>query len=337
MGERARIAFHFARLTCDEPGAYFLKDDAAVLVPPAGKQLVITTDSVIQAIHVLADATPQQFAQKLVRRNLSDLAAMGAEPWRYTLNLHTPTGLGDEWFAAFAAALDDAQKQYGMVLVGGDSTSGSAVIHTTMTCFGLLPAKPPYPHPAGDEDDGLPLSRLHAWDGDDIYVSGTVGDAALALFMLQQQLPVGAALAARYHLPEPRLELGQRLRGIADAATDISDGLVADLTRICEASYTSATILREALPLSKTLQHLVQQDSKNWRFALSGGDDYELLFTASPTQRAAIQSLAIALNLPLTPIGTMEEIDRVAETAEVVVIDEEGKPLPIGDDGWEYR
>lgn len=323
MRERARIARCFVPLTQAEPGAFFLGDDAAVLQPPAGKQLVITTDSVIEAIHVLAGASPQQFAQKLMRRNLSDLAAMGAEPWRYTLNLHTPAGLHDDWFTAFAAALTEEQEQFGLVLIGGDSTSGGTAIHTTMTCFGLL--------------EGTPLLRSNAIDDDDIYVSGTVGDAAFALSMLQQSIPVGTSLAARYHAPEPRIELGQRLRGIARTAIDISDGLVADLSQIARESKMRAMILREALPLSKALQKEVQQHPESWRFALNGGDDYELLFTAPTHQRAAIQSLAIALQLPLTPIGTMQEIDLVTEVAGVVVMDAQGNPLPMPEGGWEHR
>lgn len=318
MVEHTRIAKYFAPLTASEPGAFSLGDDAAVLAPPAGQSLVITTDSVIEGTHVLPCATPQQFAQKLIRRNLSDLAAIGAAPWRYLLNLHTPRGMSDNWFALFAAALRAEQEHFGLVLAGGDSTSGDGPIHTTMTCLGLI--------------NGTPLRRNDAQIGDDIYVSGTVGDAAYALHLLQHNQTVSSALAARYHVPEPRLALGQKLRGVTNAAIDISDGLMADLIKICQASHVGAKLLREALPLSRPMQQAVQQNPENWRFAFNGGDDYELLFTANLSQRSAIQSLAIALNLPLTPIGTITEDDLA-----ITLLDATGAIIPVEEGGWEHR
>ena len=161
MGERTRIAQYFAPLAATEPGSFSLTDDAAVLTLPPGKQLVITTDSVIEGIHVLLAATPQQFAQKLMRRNLSDLAAMGAMPWRYSLNLHTPATLDDAWFAAFTAALAEEQQHFGCVLAGGDSTTGGVLIHATMTCFGLLDAAPLRRHAARVAEDVYVLSLIH--------------------------------------------------------------------------------------------------------------------------------------------------------------------------------
>lgn len=317
MAERARIARYFAPLTQGEPGAFNLSDDAAVLSPPAGKKMVITTDSVIQHIHVLADATPQQFAQKLVRRNLSDLTAMGAEPWRYTLNLHTPAGLAEDWFATFAAALAAEQTQFDMVLVGGDSTSGGNVIHTTMTCFGLV--------------EGTPLRRSGAQVGDDLYVSGTVGDAALALFMLQNKLDIPEEFAARYHCPEPRIALGQLLQPFASSAIDISDGLMSDISQLCTASHVGACVMRDALPLSPPAQQLLQQSERSWQYILNGGDDYELLFTAHPSQRDWIEIQAYSLQLPLTRIGT------ITEALEVTLLDEHQQPVAVGSAGFEHR
>ena len=205
MAERDRIARLFAPLTAEEPGGFNLTDDAAIVTPPPRQKLVVTTDSVIEGIHVLPRATPQQFAQKLVRRNLSDLAAMGATPWRYTLNLHTPRGLNEDWFAAFAAALGAEQTAFGMILIGGDSTSGGDEIHTSMTCFGLI--------------DATPIRRNGARIGNDVYVSGTLGDAAFALSLLQQNQPIDAGIAARYHTPDPRLELAKMLRNILVVVT----------------------------------------------------------------------------------------------------------------------
>jgi thiamine-monophosphate kinase len=311
MGERTRIARYFAPLAPDA-GSFSLTDDAAVLAAPAGFSLVITTDSVIESVHVLAAATPQQFATKLVRRNLSDLAAMGAQPWRYTLNLHTPHGIADEWFAKFSAALVAEQSQFGMVLIGGDSTSAPhAAIHATMTCFGLL--------------DGAPLRRNGAQVGDDIYVSGTIGDAALGLLMLQQKLPSDPALIARYHTPQPRLALGSSLHGIATSAMDISDGLLADTAQLCSASDVGAIIHRDAIPLSPAAQQAVA-----WQAILNGGDDYELLFTAPTSARDTIAELAASLALQLTRIG------EITAGNEVVLVDENNVRLPMPSAGFTH-
>jgi len=322
MAEHSRIARYFAPLTRGEPGSFHLTDDAALLTPPPGQSLIVTTDSVIESIHVLPGATPQQFAQKLLRRNLSDLAAMGAAPWRYTLNIHTPRGLGDDWFAAFADTLATEQAQFGCVLIGGDSSSGAAnaPIHTTLTCFGHI--------------DGAPLLRSTAQVGDDLYVSGTLGDAALGLKLLQQKpqqlSPEVQPLIARYHTPEPRLALGAALRGIATAALDISDGLLADMAQLCTASHVGARVQREAIPRSPELQHFLDGDATIWGCILGGGDDYELCFTAPAHAREAIQALGAQLGLPLTRIG------EITAAAGVVVVDESGVPVPIAQYGWEH-
>lgn len=316
MAERERIARYFAPLAAGEAGSFNLTDDAAVLTPPAGQSLVITTDSVIESIHVLEHATPQQFAQKLMRRNLSDLAAMGATPWRYSLNLHTPRGLADDWFAAFAATLATEQAAFNLLIIGGDSTSGGSVIHTSMTCFGLL--------------DSPPLRRNGAQIGDDIYVSGTMGDAAYALALLQQNTSLDSALATRYHCPTPRLELGKMLRSIATSAIDISDGLVADIQQICTASNCGARIEPSSLPLSHHLHHAALNAAQKNHFALSGGDDYELCFTAAKTQREAIAALGTSLQLPLTRIGEM------MQSTGVEVIDENGSAMHLSSHGWSH-
>lgn len=317
MNEHARIARYFAPLTAHESGSFNLTDDAAVLTIPAGKQLVVTTDSVIEHLHVLAGATPEQFAQKLMRRNLSDLAAMGSTPWRYTINLHTPPGLDEQWFAQFCAALAREQASFGLTLIGGDSTSAAGPIHTTMTCMGL--------------SDGQVLRRQGAHIGDAIYVSGALGGAAYALAQLQQHLPISNELAARYHCPEPRLALGAALRGMATSCLDCSDGLLADVTQLMTASSVGATLHRDALPVDEALRAVIASDETAWRFALSGGDDYELIFTAPPSAHTALHALAQSLALPITRIGEI-----TAGTA-LRVLDEDGNALPIPTRGWEHR
>lgn len=309
MAERARIATYFAALTSGEPGSFSLSDDAAVVTTPSGKHLVVTTDSVIEGIHMLRGAGPQQFATKLMRRNLSDLAAMGATPWRYTLNLHTPRALSEEWFAEFAAALAREQEQFGLTLIGGDSTSGGDHIHLTMTCFGLL--------------SGPALRRNSARVGDEVYVSGTLGGAAYALDLLQRNQPVDDALAVLYAAPEPRLALGQALLGIATSAIDISDGLIADAAQIAAASHVGLRIQRTALPLHPALQ------KEKLNVALAG-DDYELLFTAPTSARSAMVDMAQQLRLPVTRIG------EVVAGTRVQLIGADGREITVGGSGYEH-
>jgi thiamine-monophosphate kinase len=316
MGEHDRIARFFAPLTMAEPGAFNLTDDAAALDVPHGKRLVITTDSVIEGIHVLPGATPAQIAQKLMRRNLSDLAAMGATPWRYSLNLHTPHGLADDWFAAFADMLHAEQERFGLVLIGGDSTSGGDAVHATLTCYGL--------------SDGPLLTRAGARAGDDLYVSGTIGDAALALEWLQHGQDAPEALSARYHAPEPRLALGRALRGMATAALDISDGLVADAVQLCRTSNLSATILRDAIPLSDDARAMLHNQPELWQQVVAGGDDYELCFSAPANQRDALDALATTLALPLTRIGTLQV------GSGVTLVDANGVPIALANVGWSH-
>lgn len=291
MAEQSRIARWFAALAQQEPGAFSLTDDAAVLAPPAAMQLVVTTDSVISGLHVLPDASAAQIASKLMRRNLSDLAAMGATPWRYFLNLHTPTALPDAWFGELTATLRAEQERFGLVLAGGDSSSGGTQVHATLTCLGLVPQ-------AG-------LQRGLARVGDDVFVSGTLGDAALGLQLLLGKLSSDSAATAeltrRYHTPEPRLALGQQLHELAHAAIDISDGLLMDAARIASASGVALSLQRAELPLSDSARVVLDAQPDAWAQVLAGGDDYELLFTAPRAQRERIEQLRAGV--AITRIG----------------------------------
>ncbi|MGH6719309.1 MAG: thiamine-phosphate kinase, partial [Alphaproteobacteria bacterium] len=242
MDEFEAIARLFAPLAAAEPGALGLADDAAVLAPPAGRHIVVTTDVIAAGVHFLADDPADLVARKLVRVNLSDLAAMGAEPWVYLLGLTLVRPVDRDWLAAFAAGLAVDQAAFGITLAGGDTTAHDGPTVLSLTALGTVAP-------------GAALRRGTARDGDTVWVSGTLGDAALGLRVLRGEFPRLAAasrdhLAARYRLPTPRLDLGRGLVGLAHAALDVSDGLLADLGHICVASGLGASIQVDRLPLS---------------------------------------------------------------------------------------
>lgn len=312
----------FAALAEAEPGSFGLTDDTAVLTPPPNHHLVVTTDSVIESVHVLPDATPEQYAAKLLRRNLSDLAAMGAMPWRYLLNLTAPREVEEGWFRDFAVALQREQAQFGLVLVGGDTTRVGERLHCMVTMLGVI--------------EGAPLTRHGARAGDDVWVSGTIGDAALGLAMLQADRAAHGLWVDRYHMPQPRLALGKALCGIASAALDCSDGLLKDLARLCDASGVGVELQRDATPLSPDTRALFDNAPNDearealWQTVLTGGDDYELIFTALPEASGDLTGLAKFLKLPLTRIGTL------TEARDLYYRDHAGLHRFGADTGWEY-
>jgi thiamine-monophosphate kinase len=301
LGEFGRIKRFFAPLA--GPGGLDLGDDAALVDCAPGKRLVVTVDAMVEGVHYLPDDPPDLVARKLLRVNLSDLAAMGARPLHYLLTTALPAALGDDWVARFANGLAEDQRRFGVDLLGGDSvaTKGPAVL--SLTAIGEVGA-------------GAEIRRSGARLGDRIWVSGTIGDAFLGLAVLRGGYPeLGsderAALTVRFQLPEPRTALGPRLVGVAHAMCDVSDGLLADLGHICEASQAGAEVALAALPLSPAARRLtVAAPDLPVRLA-TGGDDYELLFAAPPEADEAIARLAAELELPITPIGTIQSGDRV--------------------------
>jgi thiamine-monophosphate kinase len=298
-------------------GALDLTDDAALLDPTPGRQLVLTKDAMVAGVHFLEDDPPGQIAQKLQRVNLSDLAAMGATPRGYLLALARPKAIADDWLAAFCAGLAADNVAFGIGLLGGDTVSTPGPLTLSLTAIGEVP-------------EGAALLRSGARPGDDIWVSGTLGDAALGLKVLQGELDVAedarGYLIERYRLPRPRLALGQALLGIASATIDISDGLVADLGHILEVSEVGAVLRGEALPLSAITRDLPGARDA----ALSGGDDYELLFTASSERRAEIDTLARRLDLPLTRIGA------IRAGSDLSILDAAGQEIGVSSRGWQH-
>jgi thiamine-monophosphate kinase len=298
-------------------GALALTDDAALLDPSPGRQLVLTKDAMVAGVHFLPADPPGQIAQKLLRVNLSDLAAMGAAPVGYLLALARPKEITDGWLAEFCAGLAADNGAFEVALLGGDTVSTPGPLTLSLTAIGEVPR-------------GAALLRAGAEPGDDVWVSGTLGDAALGLKTLQGALevaePARAFLIERYRLPQPRLALGQALRGLASAAIDISDGLVADLGHILEVSGVGAELRADALPLSAAARDLPGARDA----ALAGGDDYELLFTAAPERQAEIAALARPLKLPLTRIGA------IRPGSELRILDGSGQAIVPPSKGWQH-
>lgn len=267
-------------------------DDCALLLPAAGMQLAISTDMLVENRHFFAGADARCLGHKALAVNLSDLAAMGATPLAFTLALALPKA-DRAWLAGFSEGLFALADRHGCELIGGDTTRGP--LNICITVFGQVAP-------------GHALRRASAVAGDDIWVSGSLGDARLTLAGLRDEFPIDQATLAlaapRMHVPEPRLALGQALAGLAHAALDISDGFVGDLGHILAASRVGARVNVDALPAGPAL---ARQDTATRRqFCAQGGDDYELCFTADPASRAAIEAAAAAAGTPVTRVGVIE-------------------------------
>ena len=321
-GEFDLIARYFKPLSRAAPGAFALGNDGALLTPPEGASLVVTKDIMVAGVHYPEGEAPSAVARRLLRVNLSDLAAMGAEAMAYALGLALPRGVADTWVEDFAAGLARDQEEFGVALIGGDTvaTEGPAVL--SLTAFGTVAA-------------GACLTRAGAGAGDDIYVSGSIGDATLGLRIVRGGLPLlapadRAALAGRFRLPAPRLALGAALVGVASAAIDVSDGLVADLGHLCARSGVAARIAAESVPLSAAARRALAEPEVAIADLVSGGDDYELLFCAPPSARAALQALGRRLGLAVTRIGA------TGRGHGVVAVDAEGRPLPLARAGYRH-
>lgn len=298
------------------PGALELTDDAALVDVPAGLQLVVAKDAMVAEVHFLADDPPELIAGKLLRVNLSDLAAMGADPLGYLTVLARDPGTGTAWLQRFHAGLAADQRRFGCHLLGGDTVSTPGPLTLSLTVLGTVPT-------------GAALLRSGARAGDDLWVSGTLGDAAMGLRILRglaASEEETLALVDRYRTPRPRLELGRALRGLATAAIDVSDGLVADLGHVLEASRVGAAVDASLLPLSAAGRGIPGAREA----ALGGGDDYELLFTAPPERRADVEALRQLLDHQLTRIGS------VREGPDLSVHDADGRPVLVERDGWRH-
>ncbi|MBV8666398.1 MAG: thiamine-phosphate kinase [Burkholderiaceae bacterium] len=293
LSEFDLIATYFTRsIRCSERIALGVGDDCALLSPSPGMQLAISTDMLVEGRHFFPGANPYTLGHKCLAVNLSDLAAMGAKPLAFTLALALPVTEHD-WLQAFSQGMLALADEHECELIGGDTTKGP--LNICITVFGEVPL-------------GAALRRDAAKEGDDIWVSGTLGDARLALAGYRKECRIDEATlhaaSKRLHAPTPRVALGLALRGIAHAAIDISDGLFGDLRHILERSRLGARLDVDALPVGAMLAHQPQSMQRN--FALTGGDDYELCFTAAPEQREAVLAAARAATVPATRIGSVE-------------------------------
>ena len=311
-GEFALIARHFRPLA--GPGALDLKDDAALLAPPLGRELVLTLDTMVAGVHFLPDDPPDLVGRKLLRVNLSDLAAKGATPLGYLLSVSVPRGTPEEWFAGFAAGLAQDQAEFSITLLGGDTTSTPGPVSLSLTALGHV------------APGGMPR-RAGARAGDGIWVTGTIGDGALGLAVAQGRLadPTGHLLG-RYRLPRPRVGL---LRpGMVSAAMDISDGLVQDLGHLCRAGGLAAEIEAARVPLSAP----GRAAGAGWLpLCLTGGDDYELLLAVPPEAAPALAAAASDAGMTVTRIGGF-----LPGPPDVIVRGEDGAPLVLARGGWSH-
>ena len=321
MGEFDLIERYFKRPT--HKAALGVGDDCALLKPTEGMQLAVSSDMLVEGRHFLSTVDPVRLGHKALAVNLSDLAAVGAEPLAFTLALSLPR-VDEAWLAGFSNGLLRLADAHGCELVGGDTTRGP--LNICITVFGEVPVV------AGRSQA---LLRSGARPGDALYVSGTLGDAALALEVLLGRLRAPAAVldAARVRLeqPSPRVALGQALRGIASAAIDVSDGLLGDLGHILRQSGVGAMVeadVASSLVATKSYytraggQFDTQPALADWRrWALAGGDDYELLFSAPPSAEAAVAAAALASQTQVTRIGQIE-----AEPG-LRLVDGQGRPL----------
>ena len=317
LSEFELIARYFSRPPApDSRTALGVGDDCALMTPAPGMQLAISSDMLVAGRHFFPDADPLLLGHKCLAVNLSDLAAMGAQPIAFTLALALPEARAD-WLAPFSQGMLALADAHGCELIGGDTTKGPLTI--SIPGFGEVP----------------PLQALRrdaARAGDDIWVSGTLGDARLALAGYRQEFDINSEAlqlaAPRMHAPTPRVALGLALRGIALAAIDISDGLAGDLGHILDRSHVGATLDVDALPPGPALQ---QRDLHlRRRFTLSGGDDYELCFTAPARQREAVLKAAQSAGTAVTRIGQIDA------QAGLRLLDAAGEPLQDTPDSFDH-
>jgi thiamine-monophosphate kinase len=294
-----RLIARYFKPLARHPGAFGLDDDAAILSPPPGHDVVLKTDAIVGGIHFFPGDPADAVARKALRVNLSDLAAKGAKPAGFLLALALPKSVGEKWLAQFSRGLGEDAELYGCPLMGGDTDRTSGPVTIAIAAFGTLPA-------------GTMVRRAGAKIGDKVVVTGAIGDAALGLQL--RRAPASAKrwkltaamrkhLLGRYLMPEPRNAMAEALRTHASAAMDVSDGLAGDLAKLCRASGLAAEIAAGRVPLSPAARTALATDGKLLATILTGGDDYEIVATVASEKLTALQAAARAAGVALTEIG----------------------------------
>jgi thiamine-monophosphate kinase len=328
VSEFSLIERYFARRAAmhagDLPHATLgIGDDCALLAPRAGHELAISTDMLVAGRHFFADVDPFSLGHKALAVNLSDLAAMGAAPRAFTLALALPHA-DEPWLAAFSTGLFELAERHGCELIGGDTTKGP--LNICITVFGDVPA-------------GRALRRDGAQPGDDIYVSGVLGDARAGLGILRGEWHVGneadeRRLKSALEMPQPRVQLGLALRGVAHAVLDLSDGFAGDLLHILKRSNVKAWVDVDAVPCSQAVSDMPAEVRR--QCTLAGGDDYELCFTAPASARTAIASIAGRESVLLTRVGTIEPLDSPDDGPSITWRERNGAPVPLTLQGFDH-
>jgi thiamine-monophosphate kinase len=325
-GEEAIVQSYFAPLAQGFPGAFGLKDDCALLAPPPGHELVLTTDALAEGVHFIYGDAPEDVAWKAIAVNVSDLVAKGAAPLVYLMSLAFPEAPATEYLRRFASGLAAAQARFRISLAGGDTDRRPGPMSVTVTAVGTVPA-------------GSMVRRATARAADRILVSGTIGDAILGLKLrrdmrLAAGWGLGAAeadrLISRSLRPEPPLAVTEPLRAFAQAAMDISDGLAKDLGRMANASGVGAHVSASSLPLSAAAARALAAEPGLLADLVSGGEDYEVLAAVSPADVAPFTSAAVARGITLTEIGEF------VQDSGLSIAGPDGRPLALAREGWDH-
>ena len=326
LGEFELILNVFAPLAAGAPGSLNLTDDAAIITPSSDQEVVVTADTIVEGIHFRSEDPPETVGMKALAVNLSDLAAMGATPHGYTLSAAWPSKASATWITDFAAGLMAMQEQHQIHLLGGDTVATSGPICINITAFGFV-------------KKGSAVQRSGARPGDILYVTGSLGDAALGLDLLMGQLAVHLSsdfhsyLIARYQQPQPRTTFSALVREHATSAIDVSDGLVADVAHLASASQVKIIIRRSAIPLSPAARQMIGDNHDQAIHIWGAGDDYELAFTASRNWHMGNQ-LPEFSNVPITAIGEVYVAD--GNTGDVILVDDNENAIDIANIGFRH-
>jgi thiamine-monophosphate kinase len=320
------IARYFAPLATDT-GALGLKDDAAVLMVTEGHELVVTCDTIVEGVHFLKDDPPDSIGHKALAVNLSDLAAKGARGFAYLLSLALPAEVSEHWLERFADGLRQVQEQTGISLIGGDTTASPGPVTITITALGLVPQE-------------QAVMRLGAKPGDRLYVSGTIGDACLGLRLLREPVLAErwglsdedvAFLVNAYRRPGPSNDLAILVRNFAQAAIDVSDGLVGDIDKLCQVSHVGARIETAGVPFSSAAAKALQREPDLLPDLITAGDDYGVVVAISEKSAPDFESEAETKGAAFAFVGVLVPAEEGA-----AVVDAQGRPIPLKHKGFSH-